>query len=449
MVERRLTDTGYAARALMLIAEMGVVRRKELTQTVMNETDEADMESGITSIGLKRGIKRLREREYIGIVKYKEDNYCYVTEKGWSYLQKYYPTKGYRMREWSPDNKAQLSMVRKRAIGLWLYKTMGIAALPSEKTSLARLCNTLSEKQILQEVDADLTCYDQKTNCAELFAYGVFYDMQEVRDTLKASGYKYYAELSTTCRGILINAQEIIFLYEVTGKRTVFYGQVEKELVSKICELFLECYEKQNRSPEIKKVCNILAADLRYLPTLVTGKKDGVSTKEAVEVYTFSNLSTFCAKRLQFFDRVQIVPRIAQYDRYRGDQYDYSLDDYEKDLREVMKKSKERLTYIYGPYKNYLVSERTGEEYLVCRYPDIKELFQQRGKCIEKGKQICVVGNPDEKIAEYISRSLQVAIDRYFSIEDLSEIPIVHYDELGRPTGKHKATGNLYISNLI
>jgi len=288
------------------------------------------------------------------------------------------------------------------------------------------------------------------TKCIELFSYGVFYDIQEIRDTLLANDD--YADLSsatTSLKGILINAQEIIFVYQMKGKRTVTFGRVEKEFVLSMCHVLGKIYEVQNPSPEFRKVCNVIASDLRYLPTLVTGKRDGIQKKEMEDdLYTNNKLSAMSVKRMQYFDKIQIVPQISKYLEYRGCQYDYDEADYNADLNMIIRNFPEELRKVSGPEKATLVSEETGEDFIVCRYPDAKELYHYRRMYIERDQKVSVFGLGDLNVADYISRSLQGAMNRYYSIETMKEIPIAHYNEKGF---KESADGHIpvYIDNLF
>jgi len=449
MVKRKLQKNSYSNKVLLSIAQIGMIRRSEISQLISAENEKGEIVLGVNNIGLKRGVKRLRDSGYIDTVRHEEKDYYYVTKAGQSYLQKYYPTVGYKMDNWNMASKSDRDMVAKRSIGLYLYNTMGLTTLPSDKPSLATFFNKLIGKNILKDIKYS-EGYNQNANVIELFSYGVFYDIQEIRDTLLANDD--YADLSsatTSLKGILINAQEIIFVYQMKGKRTVTFGRVEKEFVLSMCHVLGKIYEVQNPSPEFRKVCNVIASDLRYLPTLVTGKRDGIQKKEMEDdLYTNNKLSAMSVKRMQYFDKIQIVPQISKYLEYRGCQYDYDEADYNADLNMIIRNFPEELRKVSGPEKATLVSEETGEDFIVCRYPDAKELYHYRRMYIERDQKVSVFGLGDLNVADYISRSLQGAMNRYYSIETMKEIPIAHYNEKGF---KESADGHIpvYIDNLF
>ena len=448
MKKRKFADDGYAIRALLMIAQMGVIRRSELSQALYHENEDGEATSSVGSIGLTRGIKRLCTYGYIDSVRNDEKNYYYVTRAGWEYIQKYYPTVGYRMNELNPNNKNHFKIAERRSIGLYLYRTMGINTLPSEKTSLAKFCNTLAGTYLLDDVECT-EGYNQDADVIELFEYGVYYDILEIRDTFLASSNGSMSSIKTSAKGILINAQEVIFVYQMKDKRTVIYPQVENEFVSFICKFLEKVYEKRNGLPEFTKVCNVIASDLRYLPTLVTGKKDGVDkVYSKLEPYKTNRLSNMCVKRLMVFDKIYIVPSIFTHLEYRGNQYDYSDEDYQKDMYRIIKQFPKTLKQLIGPEKTTLAFEESGEDLLICRYPDAKELFLYRLRYIENEKKVSVIGIDDPKIADFISRSLQGAMSRYYSIDTMKEIPIAHYDEDGLKESANGAKA-FYIDNLF
>lgn len=444
MKKRKFSDSGYAVRVLLLIAEIGLMKRSELSQAIANDSET----SGLGSIGLTRGVKRLRDHKLIDTVKFNGSNYLFVTQDGRDYIQKYYPNKGYKMSDWSPGNKAHLHIVAKRSIGLYLYHTIGIETLPSEKPSFAEFCNRLANKHIFNDFE-DTAGYNQNADVFELFRYGVYYDIQEVRDTFLVNKNIKVASSKTTVRGILINAEEVIFVYQMAENRTVIFAQVENEFSTLICKAINKIYEVQNGSPEYLKICNIIVADLRYLPTIVTGRRDGIQNSlEKSEVYTMNKLSTMCVKRLMFFDKIQIVPQVFQYLDYRRDQYDYNTDDYNSDLNRIIKFFPRSFERIVGPKKTTLALRETGEDFIICRYPDAKELFLYRSRYIEKKKKVSVVGIDDPKVADYISRSLQESLNKYYSIDTMEEITVAHYNEKGF---REDANGPkaVYIENLF
>lgn len=446
MRNRKLAESSYSTIALETIAQIGLVRRSELSQTIQIEKENGEITSGVGKVGLTRGITRLKEKRYIDTITVDEKKYFFVTEDGWSYLKKSNSSLGYRMNEFSIKNKADIKLMLKRAIGLSLYKTMFLATLPNEKPSLASLVNRLSNEHILDDIPI-ATSYNQLADVNELFNYGVFYDVLEVKDTLIANGYYDIGSLKTTIRGIIINAAEVIFVYEMCDKRTVIFPRVEQEFCLLVCDILKNVFFAQNRSPEFAKICNIIASDLRYLPTLVTGHRDGIKKiPTKVEVYTFNRLSTMCAKRLLFFDKIHIVPRIADYLEYRGEQYDYSENDYEIDLKRVMKIFPEPLVRVIGSEKTTLAHVETDEELIICRYPDAKELYQYRLRFFEKRKKISVIGIDDPSVADYISRSLQGAMNKYYSINTMQEIPVVHYNDKGYRIESNGAKA-IYIDN--
>ena len=386
MKKRKFTEDGYAMRSLLTIAQIGVIRRSELSQALYHENEDSEATSSVGSIGLTRGLKRLLDKGYVDSVRNDGKNYYYVTRAGWEYIQKYYPMVGYRMSELNPNNKNHFNIAERRSIGLYLYHTMGISTLPSEKTSLAKFCNTLAGTHLLDDVERT-EGYNQNADVIELFEYGVYYDILEVRDTFLASGNGSMSSIKTSAKGILINAQEVIFVYQMKDKRTVIYPQVENEFVGFICKFLEKVYEKRNGSSEFIKVCNVIASDLRYLPTLVTGKKDGVKKAYSkLELYTINRLSIMCVKRLMIFDKIYIVPSIFTHLEYRGNQYDYSDEDYQKDMYRIIKMFPKELTQVIGPEKTTLAFKESGEDLLICRYPDAKELFLYHLRYIENKK---------------------------------------------------------------
>lgn len=449
MLRRKLQEDSYSSKVLLTIAQIGMLRRSEIAQIVSVENKLGETVSGVGNIGLKRGVKRLRDSGYIDTVRHEEKDYYYVTKAGQSYLQKYYPTIGYRMTEWNITNIAHRNSLARRSIGLYLYNTMGLTTLPSEKPSLATFVNKLAGETLLHDVELT-EGYNQDANVIELFSYGTFYDIQEIRDTLLANkGYNELSNATTSLKGILINAQEVIFVYQMKDKRTVTFGRVEKEFVLSICHILEKIYEVQKRSPEFRKVCNVIASDLRYLPTLVTGKRDGIQKKEMEDdLYTNNKLSAMSVKRMQYFDKIQIVPQMSKHLEYRGCQYDYDEADYNADLNMIISNFPEELRKVSGPEKATLTSEETGEDFIVCRYPDAKELYHYRRMYIERDQKVSVFGLGDLNVADYISRSLQGAMNRYYSIETMKEIPIAHYDDRGFREG---ANGHIpvYIDNLF
>ena len=81
MKKRKFADDGYAIRALLMIAQMGVIRRSELSQALYHENEDGEATSSVGSIGLTRGIKRLCTYGYIDSVRNDEKNYYYVTRE--------------------------------------------------------------------------------------------------------------------------------------------------------------------------------------------------------------------------------------------------------------------------------------------------------------------------------------------------------------------------------
>ena len=155
-----------------------------------------------------------------------------------------------------------------------------------------------------------------------------------------------------------------------------------------------------------------------------------------------------CVKRLMIFDKIYIVPSIFTHLEYRGNQYDYSDEDYQKDMYRIIKQFPKTLKQLIGPEKTTLAFEESGEDLLICRYPDAKELFLYHLRYIEKKKKVSVIGIDDPKIADFISRSLQGAMSRYYSIDTMKEIPIAHYDEDGLKESANGAKA-VYIDNLF
>lgn len=409
----------YTADILKLLAQSGAMCRQTISQCIFKSDGDRIIDCR-NSISLTKAMERLMKRTPALVIKVAVDGRIYytLTKEGWNCVNELGLAKCPGLEVLSAGNAKHMQMLIRNANGIRFCRTMFFITLPEEKPSFAAFANALGSETRFYETGRD-ECYQKDVDLERLLTYGVFYTTGEIRSAYSNSSVQSIGKTHTRSLGILFTKEGMTVVHEMNEKREVMMPRTEESFIKTVYDALKDGYEE---AAGMKPLCNIIIAahNTSYLPTFFHGCVDGIEKKprpgqekEIREILWEGR--ELGGMKMGYFakcDHVFMLPgNMKEVDKRRAFEQHSREEDEAKKIEYQDKHPEDKSTL------------------LVCRFPDLKELYNIRKARIS----VTVIGPGTPYEADLLSRCLRTLLVNYISYDTLEDVPFRRYNESGLP----------------